>query len=341
MMMSSVSGLKEVAPGTTPKLSIVIPVFNSAPYVADCLDSILRQSGTGLEVVMVDDGSTDGSLAIMESYRHRLSQVASVKIISQENAGPGAARNVGIRVSRGAYVGFLDSDDMLCDVYVSSILQIIDKHSPDLIEFPYKRFTEKGSIDELPATETYGFSGIHCLDNIREKMFCEASWFPSTRVYRRSVADGIVFPEGIHYEDLMAIPFVFLRSLAIYFHDQPLLFYRLNPGSITSQHTERQLHDVLGFFTSIDGDSSIALQILKLRVARTIVHFFSEIRPPRFQIQEVLAVIRRMELPVQTVSNLLFADRFFYRWPGVYSKLESVRIPVAKCIRKCSLLRRA
>lgn len=313
-------------------LSIIIPVYNTERYLRKCLESVLRQADKRVEVVIVDDGSTDDSYSIIESYTAAFCQRSSIRIIRQKNSGPGAARNAGILASRGDYLGFLDSDDMLSDDYVSSVLALIDDKSPDLIEFPFLRFTNDEEIPEPVLTNTYGLSGTHTLDAVREKVFCEAAWFPCTRVYSRAAMEGVSFPESSHYEDLMTIPFIFLKPLTIHFHDKPLLYYRFNPESITSRHTPQQLQDILGFFDTIDDVASLSLAVLKVRVARTIVYFFSEIRPAGFPIREVVRAVRRINIPDQIVSSLLPPDRMFYRWPDLYRRLELVRIPIAGMI---------
>ena len=92
----------------TPPVSIIIPVYNSGPYLNKCLDSVLAQTMQELEIILVNDGSTDGSPAILEDYALR---DARIRIISQENQGLSGARNTGIRAARGSYLTFLDSDD--------------------------------------------------------------------------------------------------------------------------------------------------------------------------------------------------------------------------------------
>ena len=106
----SSSGQRVVQRLRKPEISLVVPFYNVEEYLADCLDSLLSQTWTDFEVVLVDDGSPDGSRAIADRYA---AQDARIRIISVENGGLGAARNTGVRSARGRYLAFVDSDDLL------------------------------------------------------------------------------------------------------------------------------------------------------------------------------------------------------------------------------------
>ena len=109
-----------------PKVSVIVPVHNTERYLRQCLDSLVRQTLREIEIICIDDGSSDGSLAILMDYAALDSRV---RVIEQEGAGAGAARNVGLDVALGEYVIFLDSDDffelcMLEEAYVSEFLKV-------------------------------------------------------------------------------------------------------------------------------------------------------------------------------------------------------------------------
>lgn len=93
------------------KVSVIIPVYNVEPYLKQCMDSVVGQTLKDIEIICVDDGSTDGSLDILKEYA---TEDSRIQIIEQKNAGAGAARNNGMRHATGKYLSFLDSDDFLC-----------------------------------------------------------------------------------------------------------------------------------------------------------------------------------------------------------------------------------
>ena len=98
----------EAAPEANIKVSVIVPIYNAEAYLRPALDSILDQTLREIEIICVDDGSTDGSLKIIKEYQKK---DARIRIVTQNNAGPGSARNNGMRRSRGEYVSFLDADD--------------------------------------------------------------------------------------------------------------------------------------------------------------------------------------------------------------------------------------
>ncbi|HEU5321302.1 MAG TPA: glycosyltransferase family A protein, partial [Methylomirabilota bacterium] len=110
-----------------PAVSVVIPTFNCAPFVAEAVESVRAQTWADLEVVVVDDGSTDDTARVLEPYR----QSGAIRYLRQDNRGPSAARNAGIRAARGRYVAFLDADDTIPPSSIERRLRFLDAH-PDV-----------------------------------------------------------------------------------------------------------------------------------------------------------------------------------------------------------------
>ena len=125
---------------TVPLVSVIVPVYNSAKYLVECLDSILNQTLTEIEVICIDDGSTDESLRILERYA---SCDSRVHILKQENKGAGAARNLGLAVAKGKYLSFLDSDDLFYPNMLKHAYLNAEKYSSDIVIFSYNKFFEE------------------------------------------------------------------------------------------------------------------------------------------------------------------------------------------------------
>ena len=113
-----------------PYFSIIIPVYNVAPYLRECLDSVLAQTFTDWEAICVDDGSTDGSGAILDEYAEKDRRFCLVR---QENQGVGAARNVGLKQALGKYIVFLDADDSIPTNWLGSFHDVIGKSKCDVV----------------------------------------------------------------------------------------------------------------------------------------------------------------------------------------------------------------
>lgn len=120
-----------------PLISIIIPVYNTANYLEECITSLLQQSYTNCEFIFINDGSTDGSLDILEKYK---TIDARIIVIDQENQGVSVARNQGLAIAKGTYIGFVDSDDWIEKDMYATLLKAIENHSCDLVLSNMKSF---------------------------------------------------------------------------------------------------------------------------------------------------------------------------------------------------------
>lgn len=135
-----------------PDISVVIPVFNSAPWLDACLSSVLGQSGVGLEVICVDDGSTDASAAVLQRFAETDSRVM---LIRQDRGGQSLARNAGIKSATGRYISFLDSDDYLCDDVLGDLVRRSDADRLDILLFDGVAFSDGVPDDTWTRYATY------------------------------------------------------------------------------------------------------------------------------------------------------------------------------------------
>ncbi|MCR5651796.1 MAG: glycosyltransferase [Lachnospiraceae bacterium] len=125
----------------TTKVSVIIPVYNVEPYLRECLDSVVNQTLRDIEIICVDDGSTDGSPAILEEYRNKDSRI---KVITQENRGQSVARNRGMDAACGEYIYFIDSDDYVDTVLLEKTTALADEMDLDVLVFGLESFVESG-----------------------------------------------------------------------------------------------------------------------------------------------------------------------------------------------------
>lgn len=191
----------EVVPSLLPNtkhLSIIIPVYNSEKYLKKCLLSLLNQdTDIDYEIVCVNDGSNDGSLQILEKMKNEYGD--KIVVYSQENGGISRARNQGIALAKGKYVGFVDNDDTVSPKYVNSIMKMALAYHADLVQAGYQRVRTDGSIIyqyKVPETNVMTNDGTaEFLSNI--------SGFIWTGVYRKSLFNKIRFNVGYWYEDMI------------------------------------------------------------------------------------------------------------------------------------------
>jgi glycosyltransferase involved in cell wall biosynthesis len=223
------------------RVSVVIPVFNAAPFLEMCVSSVVDQSFTSLEILLVDDGSTDGSTAICEELCSRDSRIS---VIHTQHHGVAVARNTGIRASRGKYLAFVDSDDLLGPRHIGRLVQAASETGSQVAVGGFTRFSSPPMHDDNYGMHTVKVFGAerflvsgHHLSPISTPSACSKIWL-------RTLWDGIDFPSGRLHEDAMVTHRVIRRAEQIAVSDQEDYFYRVRDNSITgSPPTPKYLAD--------------------------------------------------------------------------------------------------
>ena len=227
-VMNTQTAFPAPAPETkTPDISIIIPVYNTAGYLAECLDSAAEQSFGNYEIILVNDGSTDGSQRIIDDYVYRYSD--RIRAFTIPNGGLGNARNYGIGKARGKYLAFVDSDDYIRRDMLQKMYEAARRHNADCVMADYIAFWDDGrqkyvrSVDLSDAgrPDIMKYSAKYGTVNI------------CTKLVARELFDAIRFPARF-YEDLATTPILLSWAKNICYVREGLYFYRQRPGSITS-----------------------------------------------------------------------------------------------------------
>ena len=224
-----------------PFVSVVVPIFNVEKYLAECLDSLEHQTLKNIEVIMVNDGSTDESRKIAEKYALRNE---SFILIGRKNGGLSAARNTGMEIAKGEYIYFIDSDDFLSNNALEKLYEKAHRDNLDVLKFVAYTF-EDGSKDYVWKKEKgYMYTGeypdvYHGSDLINKFIF-NKDWFASCcmMLTRKIFLDEtkLRFYEGIIHEDeLFSFELVNLAE-RIAVLNEPLYYRRIRSGSITQKH---------------------------------------------------------------------------------------------------------
>lgn len=183
---------------TAPRLSVVVPVYNVEEFLPACLDSLLAQSYSDLEAVVVVDGATDGSARIARDYAARDDRV---RVVLQANAGLGAARNTGASETRGEFLTFLDSDDTLPPGAYALMMETIERTGSDLVAGTLTRDDggRRSALRLMQANHQERRERV----SLTDMPLMLADVFAVNKIYRRSFWDalGLAFPEGLRYED--------------------------------------------------------------------------------------------------------------------------------------------
>lgn len=220
-----------------PLVSVIIPVYNVAPYLREALDSVVHQTYSNQEILIVDDGSTDGSGEICEEYRSD----DRVQVIHQENRGLSAARNTGLDRAVGEYIAFLDSDDAWCPDFIEKMLEAIGNVDIVVCRYEVHQLRLDSMWKKIEPTAAKDFYGREeALWALANGTINVSVW---NKLYRRDLWKETRFPEGHNYEDIETTYRIFGMCRNICFLDQPLYLHRRRPGSITNTATKKNLED--------------------------------------------------------------------------------------------------
>lgn len=212
-------------------ISIIIPTFNSERYLPACLNSIIDQIDKNIEVVVVNDGSTDSSGDIADNYaiQHNF-----IKVIHQSNQGVSAARNRAIRESIGSYLVFLDSDDLLYKDFFQKILELIQSN-PDIIEVNADLIDELGLISHK---KIFSFDYVRSIIGstyvAKLRLSKQAKYYLWPRIIRKEMVSHLYFDEKISFcEDALYLTECYCRAEKIITIDEPLYGYRQHDNNVT------------------------------------------------------------------------------------------------------------
>lgn len=233
----------------TPMISVVIPVYNVEPYLEFCVKSVQEQTFKEIEIILVDDGSIDKSGELCDRFA---AQDARVQVIHQKNQGLAAARNAGVRLAKGKYLAFLDSDDYwqrpqalqeMADLIHNS------KNEVDVVLFPYTKHNLKTGRKKDYQISPFNKNSTDIyhqkLELLRRRQYCNSA---CTKLVRSMFLkeNQIVFPVGRKSEDLVWSREVLTESQILLVYKKPIVVYQINrAGSIVSTFGTKNYNDIL------------------------------------------------------------------------------------------------
>ncbi len=292
------------------KLSIIIPIYNAAKTLNRCIESILKQSFTDYELILIDDGSNDESAAMCDAYQQ---MGENIKVKHQKNLGLSAARNAGLKMAQGEYITFVDSDDSISDNTLQELMDELTQHPEvDLLEYPMQERIGHSTKERLLTFTPHEY------DDAMEYWLKERAYhhtYACNKIYKRQLFDTIRFPEEKIFEDALTLPNVIgltakedkTAKVVIRMTDKGRYLYYWNPEGITNNASAEGLRhlyegqaktlDIL--FEKIDTDESMmlsyqpALQDFMTQILNILLDIYElsgkyEPRPP------LIKYVRRM-----------------------------------------------
>lgn len=217
-------------------ISVIIPAYKTEVYLKRCIDSVLAQTWTNLEIIAVDDGSPDRSGAILDEYAKRDPRVT---VIHQENKGVSAARNAGLAAASGDYIGFVDSDDALEPDMYEVLIRLAKEHNAPIAHCGYRRISPDGSTKEISGT---GALMVQSNEEAMECLLLGKHFVGSlcNKLFNRRLLDGLSFRTDIKInEDVLLAYQLFKRASKSVYIDRSLYLMFAREGSATSSGTRQ------------------------------------------------------------------------------------------------------
>lgn len=212
-----------------PTVSVIVPVYNVCEFLSGCLDSILAQTFVDYEIICVNDGSTDNSGHIADSYAAKEKRI---RVIHQKNKGLSGARNAGLDVAEGEYISFLDSDDYIHPQFLEKLIEIARREKTDIVSCQLVHTKEKYEPIDVSITD----ADIHItrVKNPFERFLDKKDIITNVcvKLYRRAAIGELRFIEGVYFEDIPFTTMIMMRVQSMVITNLPFYFYYRNMSSI-------------------------------------------------------------------------------------------------------------
>ncbi len=223
-------------------ITVIIPAYNTGAFIGECLDSVYAQTLLPEEVIVVDDGSTDETAKVVQSYQEKH---GNLLLISQANSGQGLARNKALDVAKGEFILFLDSDDTI-EATLFEAFSKVEVQKPDIYHFNWRKFTSSTLtertyhvIDDDNVAKNEILHGAQC-----DQMLTITNYFSANNIFRRQflVVHDIIYGNGTLYEDNVFMVRAITRAELVINNTQALYNYRFHSSQSTKTKNESNLH---------------------------------------------------------------------------------------------------
>ena len=222
-------------------VSVIVPVYNVKNYLSQCIYSLLNQTYRNIEIILIDDGSTDGSFHICKEYANSDSRV---RLYRKKNGGLSSARNYGFSKAEGSWLMYVDSDDALAPGAVERLMGAIQDTNSEVAICDFLCFSDENKLRFSTASSS---KTIASPQESLELLYTEhssgcAAWGKLARI---DLWGNVKFPEGRKFEDFSCIHGLILNAQSVCFVEEPLYYYRKRPGSITSSFSAEASKDLM------------------------------------------------------------------------------------------------
>lgn len=306
----------------TKTISVIIPVYNTGKYLSRCLDSIIGQTFSNLEIICVNDGSTDNSAEILQEYANRDPRI---RVITQKNAGLSAARNAGLKHITGEYVSFIDSDDWVDNNYYEYLINKIEQTGAN-IAMAGMRFADGARVSDNNTPNMVTADFIQKVKNLPNGSVCD-------KLFKTTLFRDIEFPRGRFYEDnIVLLKLMYLSDIVVFTNHVSYYYFMNQSGicrttdeSVTKKRTTDKLFFAREMMTFAHANKITSPEIQNFIVRTVASDFMSRESPYHHDIVKILGtrycVCTRIKKFLQKIGHIFYQRN---------SRIRILRIPIAR-----------
>lgn len=256
---------------TYPIISVIVPCYKVERYLPKCIDSIINQTYTNLEIFLIDDGSPDNCGKICDNYAQK---DLRIKVIHKTNGGLSDARNVAIDKMTGEYVVFVDSDDYIAPTHIEGLYDMIQRHQAEISINTFATFYD--GTNPLPckkSSKEFVYTGLEATEKMfYQEMFDNSAW---GKMYKTNLFDNIRYPKGLLYEDLPTTYKLMLKASKVVYNNNETYYYLLRSDSIEgSKFSPEKLNSALKLMEIMEQDIQYLQPIIKSYYCRMVSFIF-------------------------------------------------------------------
>lgn len=334
--MAQAAKISHVDTGQRPLISVIVPVYNVAVYLPRCIDSILGQDYDNLELILVDDGSTDTSWQICQQYSKKDSRVI---VQSQDNAGSSVARNSGLDLVQGEFIAFVDSDDWLDKQMLSSMLSYALENELAVVECDYVRSTNLGS----PPSPKFPQSFVETQAQAMERLIRDKNFSVWRRIYRKDRIGHLRFiPGKIHQDVFFTIDVINAIDRQGYIPSKLYIYNSENESITRSPYNLQKLDAKDALYYLVDQTQSYSDTVRNLAKKYLLRGLLSHYDPlfshshldPNFQYRKAIRKEIKMQLSLKdNYSFFAVLAAAFPPWTyGLILKMRALRINIKQTL---------
>ena len=225
--------------GKEEKISVIVPIYNVEKYLRKCLNSIISQTYKNIEIILVDDGSTDSSGKIIDEFKINDNRIL---VIHKQNGGLSDARNEGIKKASGKYIAFIDSDDFINEMMLEMLIKNIEKYNADISICSYENIFDNDVCKKTNNNNLTCYNAQEALEDLlnNDKKITNHAW---NKLYKKELFDEITYPKGRNFEDIATTYKLLEISKIIVYSDFVGYYYRQHQRSITGNINLKTMKD--------------------------------------------------------------------------------------------------